>query len=81
MTPTAEPGDPSQAAGRGMIAAPAHPSLSELQPPRGRNQPQKEEGRGEEEERRGGKEEIREGVRIGGMEVKRQTDKERTEES
>lgn len=57
MTPTAEPGDPSKAAGRGMIAAPAHPSLSELQPPRGRNQP-KGGGRGGEvdrEKEQGGK--------------------------
>lgn len=47
MTPMAEPGDPSKAEGRGMIAAPAHPSLNELQPPRGRNQPQEEGGEGE----------------------------------
>lgn len=51
MTPTAELGDPSKAAGRGVIAAPAHPSLSELQPPPGRNQPETEgrrkRGRGE----------------------------------
>lgn len=46
MTPTAELGDPSKAAGEGMIAAPAHLSLSELQPPQGRNQPQKGEGGG-----------------------------------
>lgn len=46
MTPTAELGDPSKAAGEGMIAAPAHLSLSELQPPQGRNQPQRGEGGG-----------------------------------
>lgn len=44
MTPAAELGDPSKAAGEGMIAAPAHLSQSELQPTQGRNQPQKGEG-------------------------------------
>ena len=59
MTPAAELGDPSKAAGEGMIAAPAHLSQSELQPTQGRNQPQKGEGgvgevdrESEEEERK-----------------------------
>lgn len=72
MTPMAEPGDPSKAEGRGMIAAPAHPSLNELQPPRGRNQPQEEGGEGE-----GGKDR-RHGSREGNRKRKR-NEKERKE--
>lgn len=36
-TPSGELRDPSQAAGEGMIAARAHPSLGELQPPQRKN--------------------------------------------
>lgn len=66
MTPTSEPGDPSKAAGRGMIAALAHPSLSELQPQQGRNQPQTEGGRGGEK----GSEEVRRETEKDGGQIK-----------
>lgn len=48
-TPSGELRDPSQAAGEGMIAARAHPSLGELQPPQ-----RKTDTEGRRTRRRGG---------------------------
>lgn len=66
MSPTAERRDPSKAAGEAMIAAPTHPSLSELQPPQGKkiNHRRKEEGETEQE---------RKGVRSAGGEPEEET--------